>query len=47
MSHLSWGRILAVLLKDAKLVLAPLDAEKCAAPDLRLAQAAGATAPIH
>ena len=38
---------LAVLLKDAKLVLSPLDAEKCAAPDLRLAQAAGATAPIH
>ncbi|HNB28675.1 MAG TPA: hypothetical protein PLR41_17030, partial [Alphaproteobacteria bacterium] len=38
---------LALLLKEAKLVLAPLDAEKCAAPDLRLALAAGATAPIH
>ena len=38
---------LALLLKEAKLVMAPLDAEKCAAPDLRLALAAGATAPIH
>lgn len=39
---------LAVLFRDAKLVLTQLDAEKCAAPDLRIALAAGAgTAPIH
>jgi hypothetical protein len=39
---------LAVLFRDAKLMLAQLDAEKCAAPDLRIALAAGAgTAPIH
>lgn len=39
---------LAVLMRDAELTLRPLDAEKCAAPDLRLALAqAGATAPIH
>jgi hypothetical protein len=29
-------------------VLTPLDAEKCGAPDLRIAMAAGAgTAPVH
>jgi hypothetical protein len=39
---------LAILLQAADLVLRPLDAEKCGAPDLRLALAAGAgTAPIH
>jgi hypothetical protein len=39
---------LAVLLRDAELTLALLDAEKCAAPDLRIALAqAGAVAPIH
>jgi hypothetical protein len=39
---------LAVLLRDAGLKLEPLDAEKCAAPELRLALSqAGATAPIH
>ena len=39
---------LAVLLHDAELTLAPLDAEKCAAPDLRIALAqAGARAPVH
>lgn len=39
---------LAVLFRDAGLVLRPLDAEKCAAPDLRIAMAQGlATAPIH
>lgn len=39
---------LAVLLRDAGLKLAPLDAERCAAPELRLALSqAGATAPIH
>jgi hypothetical protein len=39
---------LAVLLRDAELVIAPLDAEKCGAPDLRIALAhANASAPIH
>jgi hypothetical protein len=39
---------LAVLLRDAQLVLAPLDAEKCAAPELRFAMGqAGAAAPVH
>lgn len=39
---------LAVLLRDAGLKLEPLDAEKCAAPELRLALSqAGAIAPIH
>lgn len=39
---------LAVTLQGARLVLDQLDAEKCAAPDLRMAlAAAGATAPIH
>jgi hypothetical protein len=39
---------LAVLLHNAELVLRPLDAEKCAAPDLRLALGqAAANAPIH
>jgi hypothetical protein len=39
---------LAVLLHDAELTLAPLDAEKCGAPDLRIALAqAGAIAPVH
>lgn len=39
---------LAVLLRDAELTLEPLDAEKCAAPDLRIALAqAGALAPVH
>ena len=33
---------LAVLLRDAKLTLQPLDAEKCAAPDLRIALAQAA-----
>jgi hypothetical protein len=39
---------LAVLLRDAELVLRPLDAEKCGAPDLRLALGqANAIAPVH
>jgi hypothetical protein len=39
---------LAVLLRDAELVLRPLDADKCAAPDLRIAMAHGAAiAPVH
>ena len=39
---------LAVLLRDAELTLAPLDAEKCGAPDLRIALAhANAIAPVH
>ena len=39
---------LAVLLRDAELTLQLLDAEKCAAPDLRIALAqAGAVAPVH
>jgi hypothetical protein len=39
---------LAVLLRDAELTLKPLDAEKCAAPDLRIALAQGAAiAPVH
>jgi hypothetical protein len=39
---------LAVLLRDAELVLQPLDADQCAAPDLRIALAQGAAiAPIH
>ncbi len=39
---------LAILLQGADLVLRPLDAEKCGAPDLRVAMAqSGATAPIH
>lgn len=39
---------LAILLQAADLVLSPLDAEKCGAPDLRIAMAAGAgTAPVH
>ena len=39
---------LAVLLRDAELTLKPLDAEKCAAPDLRIALAhAAAHAPVH
>jgi len=39
---------LAILLQSADLVLSPLDAEKCGAPDLRIAMAqASATAPIH
>jgi hypothetical protein len=39
---------LAVLLRDAELTLKPLDAEKCAAPDLRIALAqANAVAPVH
>jgi hypothetical protein len=39
---------LAVLLRDAALTLAPPDAEKCAAPDLRIALAhADAIAPVH
>jgi len=39
---------LAVLLRDAELTLKPLDAEKCAAPDLRIALAqASAIAPVH
>jgi hypothetical protein len=39
---------LAVLLRGAELTLKPLDAGKCAAPDLRIALAqAGAVAPIH
>lgn len=39
---------LAILLHGAGLVLRPLDAEACGAPDLRIAMAqASATAPIH
>jgi hypothetical protein len=39
---------LAVLMRDAELTIAPLDAEKCRAPDLRAALAhANATAPVH
>jgi hypothetical protein len=39
---------LAVLLREAGLTLRPLDAEKCAAPDLRIAMAqAAAIAPVH
>lgn len=39
---------LAILLQSVDLVLSPLDAEKCGAPDLRIAMAAGAgTAPVH
>jgi hypothetical protein len=39
---------LAVLLREAELTLKPLDADKCAAPDLRIALAqASAVAPIH
>jgi hypothetical protein len=39
---------LAVLLHAADLTLAPLDAEKCGAPDLRIALAqAAAHAPVH
>jgi hypothetical protein len=39
---------LAVLLRDAELVLQPLDAEQCRSPDLRLAQGqANAVAPVH
>ncbi len=39
---------LAVLLRDAALTLQPLDADKCGAPDLRIALAhAAAIAPIH
>ncbi|MEZ5833187.1 MAG: hypothetical protein R3D05_18595 [Dongiaceae bacterium] len=39
---------LAILLRDAELILRPLDAEKCAAPDLRIALAqASAVAPVH
>lgn len=39
---------LAILLQSADLVLAPLDAEKYGAPDLRIAMAqASAAAPIH
>jgi len=39
---------LALTLQGARLVLGQLDAERCVAPDLRMAlAAAGATAPIH
>ena len=39
---------LAVLLRDAELTLALLDAEKCAAPDLRIALGqSSAIAPVH
>jgi hypothetical protein len=39
---------LAVLLRDAELTLQPLDADKCGAPDLRIALAqAAAIAPVH
>lgn len=39
---------LAVLLREAELTLRPLDADKSAAPDLRIALAqAAATAPVH
>src|SRR6185295_8525291 len=39
---------LAVLLRDAELTLQPLDADKCDAPDLRIALGqAAAIAPVH
>jgi hypothetical protein len=39
---------LAVLLRDAELTLKPLDADKCGAPDLRIALGqAAAIAPVH
>ena len=39
---------LAVLLRDAELTLKPLDADKCGAPDLRIALGqAAAVAPVH
>ena len=39
---------LAVLLRGAELILQPLDADRCAAPDLRIALGqASAIAPIH
>jgi hypothetical protein len=39
---------LAILLRDAELTLQPLDADKCGAPDLRIALAqAAAIAPVH
>ncbi len=39
---------LAIQLQAAELVLKPLDADKCGAPDLRIAMAqSGAIAPIH
>jgi hypothetical protein len=39
---------LAVLLRDAELTLQPLDADKCGAPDLRIALGqAAAIAPVH
>src|SRR5262245_30581866 len=39
---------LAILLREAEMTLAPLDAEKCGAPDLRIALAhSNATAPVH
>lgn len=39
---------LAVLLRDVELTLAPIDAEKCRAPDLRIALGhANAAAPVH
>lgn len=39
---------LAVLLRDAELTLHPLDADKCGAPDLRIALGqAAAIAPVH
>ncbi len=39
---------LTVLMQNAELIIRPLDADKCAAPDLRIALAqAGAAAPVH
>lgn len=39
---------LAVLLRDAELTLQPLDADKCGAPDLRIALGqSAAIAPVH
>jgi hypothetical protein len=39
---------LAVLLRDAELILQPLDADKCGAPDLRIALGqSAAIAPVH
>jgi hypothetical protein len=39
---------LAALLRDARLILQPLDADKCGAPDLRIALAqTDAIAPLH
>ena len=39
---------LAILLRGAELTITPFDAEKCGAPDLRIAVAhANASAPIH